>query len=113
MATVQDPVKAPNNRHERFVQQQLTQATRRVRFLDFATAGLGLLIAALAYGLAMIFVDRWLHLPQLVRQVGFVGFLGVHFGIDAVARRQSRGQEFFKFWSSGFENARPHAGRSL
>src|SRR5260370_18573976 len=74
MATVQEPVKAPHNRHERFVQQQLSQATNRVRFLDFATAALGLMIAGLTYGLLMIFVDRWLHLSQLTRQLGLAAF---------------------------------------
>src|SRR5262249_21684698 len=75
MATAPSPVKAPNNRHQRFVQQQISSATRRVRLLDFAAAALGLVIATLVYGLAMGFLDRWLHLPQLGRQVRFVGFL--------------------------------------
>jgi hypothetical protein len=67
MATVQDPVRPTANRHERFVEQQISQAVRRVRLLDLATAGLGLLIMALAYGLAMILLDRWLNFSQSFR----------------------------------------------
>src|SRR5947209_5722067 len=74
MATAPSPVKAPHNRHQRFVQQQISSATRRVRLLDFAAAALGLVVATLLYGLAMVFLDRWLHLPQLARQASLFGF---------------------------------------
>src|SRR5215218_6865580 len=77
MATVQDPAKQGAARHDRFVQDQLTQATRRVRMLDVLAAALGLVIGVLAFGLAMILLDRWIQLPQLARQLAFFGFLAV------------------------------------
>lgn len=77
MATVQDPVKQPGARHERFVEDQIAQATRRVRMLDVMAAALGLAIGVMGFGLAMILIDRWLQLPSLARQVAFLGFAAV------------------------------------
>ena len=68
MATVREPVKPSANRYEQFVRQELSRAVRRVRFLDLARAGLGLLVATMAYGLVMILLDKWLNLPLGVRQ---------------------------------------------
>ena len=75
MATVQEPAKSSATRYERFVQKELSRATRRVQFLDLARAGLGLAIVTMAYGLAMMLLDKWLTLPQLVRQIGLFGYL--------------------------------------
>src|SRR5262245_49426314 len=72
MATVQEPRSA--RRAEQFVQQELARAVRRVRLLELTRAALGLVIAVMAYGLTMMLLDRWLNLPQAVRQITFVGF---------------------------------------
>src|SRR5262245_58862287 len=77
MASVQEPVKQAGTRHERFVQDQISQATRRVRMLDVMAAGLGLTIGVLAFGLPMILIDRWLQLPSLARQAAFLIFAAV------------------------------------
>ncbi|HLW67220.1 MAG TPA: hypothetical protein VKS79_18040 [Gemmataceae bacterium] len=74
MATVQEPVKA-SGRHDRFVEQQLTQATRRVLLLDLTSSFLMLLIGTTIFGLAIMFLDRAVNLPQIVRQIAFLGFL--------------------------------------
>ncbi len=74
MATVQESTR-PIGRAERFVQQELQRAIRRVRLLDVAKAGLGLAIAVMAYGLVMMLGDRWLNLSQGLRQVSLLGFL--------------------------------------
>jgi uncharacterized low-complexity protein len=75
MATVQQSSK-PASRFEGFVRQEISRAVRRVRFLDVARAALGLFIGVLAYGLAMMLLDKWLVLSQSVRQVSLFAFLG-------------------------------------
>lgn len=74
MATVQEPARSSLGKYERFVDRELSRATRRVQFLDFARAGLGLLIVTMAYGLVMMLLDKWLTLPQTVRQIGLLGY---------------------------------------
>lgn len=63
------------NRYERFVEQQLQRAIRRVRFLDVVNGMLGVGAIILGYALVVVLLDRWLQLPQSVRQVGFVGLV--------------------------------------
>src|SRR5262245_51469746 len=75
MATVQEPVRSALSRYERFVQQELGRATRRVQLLDLARAGLGFVVVTLVFGLSMMLLDKWLNLPQLVRQVALFGYL--------------------------------------
>jgi hypothetical protein len=73
MATDLHRVKpAPAGRkYEAFVETQLARARERVRYLDLAAAGLGLLILTLIYGLVLALCDRWLDLPALARQIAF------------------------------------------
>jgi collagen type III alpha len=75
MATVQEPAKSTLNRYEQFVKQELSRATRRVQFVDLARAGLGLVVITLVFGLSMMLLDKWLNLPQLVRQFALFGYL--------------------------------------
>ena len=69
MATAQES--RPATRAERFVQNELSRAIRRVRLLDLTRAALGLVIAVMAYGLLMMLADRWLFvLPVFSRPPG-------------------------------------------
>jgi hypothetical protein len=62
-------------KYEAFVDGQVTRAQRRIRLLDVAASGLGLVMATLAYALVMAVLDRWLHLSVTVRQVAFIVYL--------------------------------------
>src|SRR5262249_29215086 len=79
MATVQEPVKSSLSRYERFVQQELGRATRRVQLLDLGRAALGFVAVTLVFGLSMMLLDKWLNLPQLVRQLALFGYLTLAF----------------------------------
>jgi hypothetical protein len=67
-------------KYEAFVETQLARARARIRALDVGSAGLGLLIVTLTYGLILALCDRWLELSPLIRQLAFafyvVGALG-------------------------------------
>jgi hypothetical protein len=58
-------------KHEAFVEAQLARARTRIRCLDLAAAGLGLVILTFVYGLVLALCDRWLELPALARQIAF------------------------------------------
>ncbi len=78
MASVMEsPRSTGSSKHEQIVEQQLTQARQRIRFLDLTLAGLGLLGGVLVYGLIMMLIDRTLVLSNLARQITLVGFLAL------------------------------------
>ena len=57
------------------VDEQIAQATNRIRAHDLAFGGLVLLALVLVYTTAMIVLDRYLVLPEWVRQVALLAFL--------------------------------------
>src|SRR5262245_48650435 len=71
--------KTPADKLGSKVEEQLAQATSRIRAHDLAFGGLVLLALLLIYATLMILLDRYLALPEWVRQValgGFVFFMG-------------------------------------
>src|SRR5262245_2300200 len=71
--------KTPADKLGSQVEEQLAQATSRIRAHDLAFGGLVLLALLLIYATLMILLDRYLALPEWVRQValgGFVFFMG-------------------------------------
>ena len=58
------------------VDEQIAQATSRIRAHDLTFGGLVLLALVLVYATAMIVLDRYLVLPEWVRQVALLGFVG-------------------------------------
>jgi hypothetical protein len=76
MAAVLEPKDAAA-KHDSQVDEQIAHATSRIRVHDAAVGGLTLAALALGYATAMILLDKYLVLPAWVRQVGFVGFVGV------------------------------------
>ena len=59
MATLLDAQKAPNSaKIEEFVNRQIQAARRRVRLLDFFSAGLVVVITSLLFLLLVQFIDR-------------------------------------------------------
>jgi hypothetical protein len=58
-------------RYEHFVEDQLTRAQRRIRWLDTGTAVLIIGIATLGYALGMALLDRWFELSAYTRQAAF------------------------------------------
>jgi hypothetical protein len=75
MSTVSEAKPAHPVKYETFAEEQLTRARHRIRFLDLFAAGLGLLIATLAYGLVMAVLDRAFGLPPVFRQAAFTCYL--------------------------------------
>ncbi|MCX7701808.1 MAG: hypothetical protein N2039_13100, partial [Gemmataceae bacterium] len=61
-----------NHRHDRFVEEQLRRAVRRIRQIDLLHGALGLGVIVLGYALVMMLADRWLHLPPWLRQGGLI-----------------------------------------
>jgi hypothetical protein len=59
------------------VDEQIAQATSRIRAHDLTFGGLVLVALLLVYATAMIVLDRSLNLPEWVRQVSLAAFLGV------------------------------------
>ena len=57
------------------VDEQIAQATSRIRVHDITFGGLVLLALVLVYTTTMIVLDRYLVLPEWVRQVALFGFL--------------------------------------
>src|SRR3954470_19890413 len=70
MATVQEQRPAAG-KHESFVEAQLERARRRIRLFDLGAAALVLVVGTLAFGLAMVLLDRSLQLSPLARQLAF------------------------------------------
>lgn len=62
------------------VDAQLAQATTRIRAHDLMFGGLVLVALVLVYATAMILLDKYLNLPQWVRQVSLLGFVGAFAG---------------------------------
>ena len=62
MPTVLDTPKQATKQEE-FVEKQIEQARKRIRTLDFFSAGLILLICSLAFLLAVLLVDRYVERP--------------------------------------------------
>jgi len=71
MPAVLDP-KA--EKHASAVDEQISQAASRIRFHDVAFGGLVLVAMLLVYATAMIVVDKYVVLPDWVRQLSLVGF---------------------------------------
>jgi collagen type III alpha len=59
------------------VDEQIAQATSRIRAHDLTFGGLVLLALLLVYATAIICLDRYLNLPEWVRQIALAAFLGV------------------------------------
>jgi hypothetical protein len=77
MATDLSPPKAAAGvKYETFLAEKLDQARKRIRFIDVAAAGLGLMIGFLAYGLGMALIDRAWDLAAGVRVLALLVFLG-------------------------------------
>lgn len=75
MAAVIDRKNDPAAKFESQVDEQIAQATSRIRAHDLALGGLSLVALGLVYATAMILLDRYLGLPEWVRQLALVGFL--------------------------------------
>ena len=63
------------------VDEQIAQATSRIRTHDVAFGGLALVALVLAYTTVMIALDRYFVLPAAVRQVAFSGFVALLAGV--------------------------------
>src|SRR3954467_5671100 len=81
MAAVLDK-KAPKS--AALVEEQVNQAISRIRAHDLALGGLTLTALVLGYATAMILLDKYLVLPEWVRQLALAGFgaafLGAAYG---------------------------------
>lgn len=75
MSAVLDQKKDPAAKFDAQVDEQLAQATSRIRFHDLALGALSLAALGLVYATAMLLLDRNLELPEWVRQLSLVGFL--------------------------------------
>ena len=85
MATAAEPSKiVATPKYEAFVEQQLTKARQRIRILDMAAAGLGLLILVLLYAVSMAVLDYWLTLPLGARQLALLGLVALMIAYVAV-----------------------------
>ena len=82
MAAVLEPKDAAA-KYESQVDEQIAQATSRIRAHDLTFGGLVLVALVLVYATAMIVLDKYLALPEWVRQLSLAGFV-------AIARRRSR-----------------------
>ena len=115
MATLLDAPKAPTAaKLEEYVQRQLTAARRRVRLLDFFSAGLSLAVGALVVLLALQLVDRYVETP---RGTGWA-LLGVGIALAAgylyvLLFRPSRRDINPYFAASRVEQTLPNAKNSL
>ena len=63
------------------VDEQIAEATSRIRFHDLALGGLLLVAMLLAYATGMILLDQYAVLPEWVRQVALLGFLATAAGV--------------------------------
>ncbi len=80
MATVLNQPPAPSPVDAR-LEQELGRATGRIRLNDLLTGGLSLAVLTFGYAAAAVLLDRWLELPEWVRQVMFGGFLLAFAGV--------------------------------
>jgi hypothetical protein len=76
MATVAEP-KAAAPKYATEVDEQIAQATSRIRAHDLTFGGLLLAALVLVYATAMILTDKYVILPEWVRQLSLAGFLVV------------------------------------
>ncbi|MDB5306031.1 MAG: hypothetical protein JWO38_233 [Gemmataceae bacterium] len=75
MPAVLTEKKNPAAKYESAVDEQIAQATSRIRVHDLAFGGLLLFAMVLVYATAMILLDRYLVLPEWVRQLALFGLL--------------------------------------
>ncbi len=66
---------APAAKYATEVDEQLAQATSRIRVHDLAFGSVLIVAALLVYSTAMIVLDKYAVLPEWVRQLGLVSFL--------------------------------------
>src|SRR5262245_1261681 len=85
MATAQEPTRATLTPHESFVEAQIAHARGRIRAFDLGVTVLVLTVGVLGFAVGMVLLDRWLQLPDLVRQVALVGFVLASAGYAAWA----------------------------
>ena len=57
------------------IEREIAAAAQRIRWQDGFTGLAAMAVIALSYAIAMVLLDRWLQLPQWVRQLGFLGFI--------------------------------------
>ncbi|QJX00804.1 hypothetical protein [Frigoriglobus tundricola] len=79
MAAVLDK-QDPATKNGSQVDEQIAQATSRIRAHDLAFGGLVLLALVLVYATGMICLDRYFVLPEWVRQVSLLGLVAVFAG---------------------------------
>lgn len=79
MAAVLEP-KDTAAKHNSQVDEQIAQATSRIRAHDLTFGGLTLAALVLGYATAMILLDKYFALAPWVRQASFVGFLAAFAG---------------------------------
>jgi hypothetical protein len=84
MATVLNPPPALSKLDAR-LEEDLGKATGRIRLNDVLTGGLALAVLTLSYAAAAVLLDRWLELPEWVRQAMLGGFLLVFAGVGYFA----------------------------
>jgi len=63
------------------VDEQIAQATSRIRVHDLILGGLSLASLVAIYATTMILLDKYLNLPEWVRQISLLGFLGLFAGV--------------------------------
>jgi collagen type III alpha len=80
MATAITPPPAPSKLDAR-LEEELGKATGRIRLNDVLTGALALAVLTLAYATAAVLLDRWLVLPEWVRQCMLAGFLVAFAGV--------------------------------
>jgi hypothetical protein len=67
--------------HDSQVEEQLAQATSRIRAHDLTFGGLVLFAFVLIYATTMIMLDKYLNLPEWVRQTALTGFVVTFAGL--------------------------------
>jgi hypothetical protein len=77
MASVLEQKPDPAAKFGSQVDEQIAQATARIRTHDLALGGLTLAALTAGYAAAMISLDKYLNLPEWVRQLSLAGFLAV------------------------------------
>jgi len=81
MASLLEQKPDPATRFASRIDEQLAQAISRIRLHDAALGLLSLAAVVAVYATAMILLDKYLNLPEWVRQVAWVGLLLVLAGI--------------------------------
>lgn len=76
MPAVLDKAPAAEKHASQKVDEQIAQATSRIRFHDAAFGSLVLLAMTLVYATGMILLDKYAVLPDWARQLGLVSFFG-------------------------------------